>query len=346
MSERITPYAHLHTTPDGPGDQRPTALQVIKDEDLVGKWTNKRIFITGANQGLGLETARALHATGATLYLGVRALAKGEAARASILSTSPSSSPIHLIELSLDSFDSVRAAAAAFLAQSDTLNILINNAGIMGNPYTLTPDGHEIQFATNHLGHFLLTALLLPALVAGSTSAFASRVVNLSSAGHKVHCDGQIDLSDLSWARRGYNPRKAYGATKTANILHANRLDALYSTSDRPVHALSVNPGGIFTGIFKNLSEEEIKEYEKYRKIFKSPEQGAATTVWCATATALEGKGGLYCENVGEAEPAQIDEVTGTWKVFDITYAPWAKGDEETERQLWEISEKMVGLRE
>ncbi|KAK0615380.1 WW domain-containing oxidoreductase [Lasiodiplodia hormozganensis] len=346
MSERITPYAHLHTSLNGPGDQRPTALQIIEDENLIGKWTDKVIFITGANQGIGLETARALHATGATLYLGVRTVAKGEAARSSILSTSPSRSPINLITLSLDSLASVRAAAAAFLAQSSTLNILVNNAGIMASAHALTSNGYESQFATNHLGHFLLTSLLLPALAAGSMPDFASRVVNLSSAGHKAHSDGQIDLSDLSWERRGYNPWKAYGAAKTANVLHANRLDALYGTSSRPVHGLSVNPGGIFTGLFNNVSEEERKAYEKMRHIFKSPEQGAATTVWCATAKALEGKGGLYCEDCGEAAPAEMDEETGVWKRRDITYAPWAKGDVEAEKQLWEVSERMTGLRE
>ncbi|OJD36011.1 short-chain dehydrogenase [Diplodia corticola] len=357
MSGRITPYAPLHATPNGPGDQRPTALQIVQDEHLVDKWADKAIFITGANQGLGLETARALHATGATLYLGVRTLAKGETARSSILATSPSQTLIHLVQLSLDSLDSVRAAAAAFLSQSPTLNILINNAGIMACPqHSLTADGHESQFGTNHLGHFLLTSLLMPALIAGSSPGFASRVVNLSSAGHKAHGGASasaspLDLSDLSFSRRAYHPWRAYGAAKTANVLHANRVDALYGTANvaagshgKPVHAFSVNPGGIFTALFKYVSDEEKKRYQAYRQIFKSPEQGAATTVWCATAAVLEGKGGFYCENCGEAEPGEVDGATGGWKRLDITYAPWVRGDVEAEERLWKVSEELVGL--
>ncbi|GME65234.1 Short-chain dehydrogenase/reductase SDR [Neofusicoccum parvum] len=338
MFARIAPYADLHTTLDGPGDQRPTALRIIQDEDLIGKWTDRTIFITGANQGIGLETARALHATGATLYLGVRSIAKGEAAKASILSTSTGTGPIHLIELSLDSLASVRTAAAAFLRRSPRLNILINNAGIMAAPHALTADGFESQLGTNHLGHFLLTSLLLPTLAASSTPSFASRVVNLSSAGHRAHADAQIDLTDLSWERRGYHAWRAYGAAKTANILHANRLDRACGPA---VRGFSVNPGGIYTGLFRHLSEEEKANYEKWRTVFKSPEQGAATTVWCATAAVLEGKGGMYCEDCGEGAPADAEGVRR-----DITYAPWAKGDVEAEDKLWEISEKMVGLRQ
>lgn len=343
MSERITPYAGLHDSFNGPGDQRPTALKVVQDEGIVGKWTGRTVFITGANQGIGLETARALHATGATLYLGVRSIAKGEEAKASILSTSSGNGAINLIQLLLDSLSSVRTAAESFLAQSSRLDILINNAGIMAAPQSLTEDGFDSQLGINHLGHFLLTSLLLPALVASSTPTCASRVVNLSSAGHSAHADAQMDLNDLGWDVRGYDAWKAYGAAKTANILHANQLDRLYGASpSNPVRAFSVNPGGVFTGLYQNLSEEERAGYNEWRVVFKSSEQGAATTVWCATAKVLEGKGGMYCEDCGEAAPAE----TGPRARRDITYAPWAKGDFETERKLWEVSERMTGLRE
>ncbi|KAH6714894.1 hypothetical protein BKA61DRAFT_480605 [Leptodontidium sp. MPI-SDFR-AT-0119] len=160
-------YKAQHTNPSGPGNSRPTALQIIKDEGLVGKLTGKVIFITGANQGLGLESARALYETGATIYMGVRDLVKGEKAIDNILSTASNPDPksLHLIEMSLDSLDSVRAGGEGFLAQSSQLDILLLNAGVMATPKGRTKDGFETQFGINHVSHFLHFELLRSTLL-------------------------------------------------------------------------------------------------------------------------------------------------------------------------------------
>ncbi|EKG09423.1 Short-chain dehydrogenase/reductase SDR [Macrophomina phaseolina MS6] len=342
-TKRLAPYADLHTNPAGPGDARPTALQIVKDDDLINAWGEKVVLITGASAGIGVETARALHATGATIYLGVRSVSKGEAAKASIEAASPGHGAIRILELSLDNLASVRKAAAEFLNQSHRLDVLVNNAGTTGPAFEKTVDGFESQFGTNHLGHFLLTSLLLPVLKATARPGNATRVINVASSAHNLYCDGQIDLTDLDWSRRGYDGTKAYGASKTANILHANHLDRLYGADpEHPVHALSVHPGGIMTAMITSAGELADEIFKLYRDIFKTPEQGAATTVWCAVAKALEGKGGLYCEDCAEAEPAPV--VDGQMRK-DYGYAPWAKGDHETEVKLWELSEKLVGLR-
>ncbi|KAF2143235.1 uncharacterized protein K452DRAFT_286058 [Aplosporella prunicola CBS 121167] len=338
----LNPYAVLHATLDGPGDMRPSAMHVIRDGKLINAWPERNILVTGASAGLGLETARALHATGATLYLGVRDATKGEAAKTDILSHSPGRGEIRLLELDLASLASVRAAAASLLERSGgRLDILVNNAGIMATPEAHTADGFELQLGTNYLGPFLLTALLVPALQAAATPARASRVVNLSSRSHLTHSCGQIDLSDLGWQQRGYDAWAAYGASMTASILHANELDRRLGTdAAHPVHGLSVNPGAVMTGLFRHLPPDQVAAYEAFRQVFKSPEQGAATAVWAACAAALEGCGQLYCEDCGVGSCAPAD---GSGRK-DRDYAPWAMGDTETEARLWAVSEGLVGL--
>ena len=154
-------YADAYKNCTGPGDARPTALDIVRDENLTGKLTGKVALVTGGNAGIGLETVRALHAAGITVYIGTRSAAKGEAARDAILTSDPSNTaPIHVLELSLDSLDSVRKAAADFLSRSDKLNLLICNAGVMATPEGRTPSGFETQFGICHVGHFLLFSLL------------------------------------------------------------------------------------------------------------------------------------------------------------------------------------------
>ncbi|KAH7346014.1 short-chain dehydrogenase/reductase-like protein [Pyrenochaeta sp. MPI-SDFR-AT-0127] len=342
LTKLVAPYAHLHARPAGPGDARPTALQIIEDESLVDSWPDRVIIVTGASSGIGLETARALYATGATVYLAVRSQSKGEKAKASILKNSSAQGQIRILEVSLDDCASVREAVATFLAQSDRLDILINNAGVTTETFQTTIDGFELQFGTNHLGHFLLTSLLLPTIVKSATPNRASRIINVASASHNMYADSQIDLTDIDWSKRGYDPLKAYGAAKTANILHANYLNRLYgSDPENPVHALSLHPGAIMTALLASSSKEAQATFEMYRDFFKSPEQGAATTIWCATAKQLEGKGGLYCEDCGLAEPAKI--IDGERR-RDAGYAPWAQGDYAAEEALWKLSTKLVGL--
>lgn len=340
-----TPYAHLHTHPAGPNDARPTALQIIRDESLLGAWPDRTVLITGATAGIGIETVRALYATGCTIYLCARSLTKAEAVKTDVegSGSSEGTGKIHVLELSLDDLSSVRAAAAAFLARSARLDILINNAGLTSPTFQKTIDGHELLFSVHHLGPFLLTTLLTPALQAAATPDRASRVINVSSAAHNMYTEAQIDLSDLDWSRREYNPLNAYGSSKTATILHANALDRRFGTDPaHPVRAYSLHPGAIMTALTASAAPEDLAEWAKYKDIFKSVEQGAATTVWCAVAKGLERVGGVYCEDCGVAEEAGVGE--DGQRRRDKGYAPWAMGDEKTEEALWELSERLVGL--
>lgn len=336
-------YTAAHSNPQGPGDARPTALQIIQDEDLVGKLTGKSIFVTGANQGVGLETARAFHATGASIFLGVRDLAKGQQAIEDIKASDPENkAPLHLIEISLDSFDSVRKGAEAFLAKSNELNILVLNAGVMYTPEGRTVDGFETQFGVNHLGHFLLFQLLKPALLAASTPSFNSRVVAVSSMGHRA---GEVRFHDFNFDEpNSYHPWVAYGQSKTANIYMANEIEKRYG--NRGLHAISLHPGGVVTNLHRYITDPEIlslmEKNTELRKLIKSPAQGAATSVYAALSKDWEGKGGRYMYDCQEAGPARPDSDTMS---ADNGYAPWAY-DEEKAAKLWVESCKMVGLEE
>ena len=214
------PYAEEHAVPNGPGDQRPTAEQVVRDQDLIGALTGLNIMITGCTSGIGVEVARALYLTGANIYITARDMSKGNDV-ATKLSTDPSH-PIKVLEMSLDSFDSIRKGAADLLSQSPKLNILINNAGIMACPQGKTADGVELQFGTNYLGHFLLFQLLKPALIAASAPERPSRVISVASTGHRNI--QALDFENLNFPKSPYSPMVAYGNSKLANIYFANEL--------------------------------------------------------------------------------------------------------------------------
>jgi NAD(P)-dependent dehydrogenase (short-subunit alcohol dehydrogenase family) len=326
-----TRYESAHQNPNGPGDRRPTAHQIIEDEQLRGKWSDKTILITGCSSGIGIETARALLETGATLYLTARDLNKAKSALGSILENNR----VHLLELDLKSLASVRKCADAFLAESDRLNVLIANAGVMATPEGRTVDGFETQFGTNHLAHFLLIELLRPTLIKSSSADFKSRVVILSSGAHRV---GGINFSNLTLEGE-YHPWAAYGQSKTANLYTANELERRYG--NQGLHAWSVHPGLIMTGLMQFLPEETLQGWgndANVNKKLKSPEQGASTTVWAATVKALEGDGGKYLEE------CQIAKPTPAGQEQDLSqpgYAPHAY-DEEKERLLWEKSLELV----
>ncbi|KAJ6140243.1 hypothetical protein N7471_006729 [Penicillium samsonianum] len=297
-------YAKAHVSPEGPGDSRPTALQVVKDEGMEGKLEGKVIVITGTSSGLGIETARALSTTGATLFLTARNVKKAKDALADI--SEPGRT--EFIEMDLESFESVRSAAKSILKKTDKVNILINNAGIMAVPdLEFTKDGHELQFGTNHLSHFLLFLLLKPALLAATSPDFHSRVVNLSSAAHRVN-----------------------GINATDN----------YNFEKGGLHATSVHPGGIATGLSKHIPEAHLAamlEDKSLLKSLKSPEQGAATTVWAAIGKEWESKGGKYLSNCAEARRGN--------DVGDMSSADYASHtySRENEGRLWEDSVKIVG---
>ncbi|KAM5344046.1 hypothetical protein ACJ41O_012583 [Fusarium nematophilum] len=324
-------YAQVHQHPNGPGDSRPTGIQIIQDEDLAGKLSGKVAFITGCSSGIGIETAKALHLAGMTLYLTARNLSKARAALGDLIE----SDRVHLLELDLESFESVRTCAATFLSKSQTLNVLICNAGVMTPPEGRTRDGFETQFGTNHLAHFLLFNLLRPSLLAGATPSFASRVVILSSVAHRF---AEFNFDDINFDR-GYDALAAYGASKTANLWTANEIERRYGPQG--IHAWSVQPGAVLTNLTQHMSDAEkgaVGGDPYLASIFKNPDQGAATTVWGATAKALEGEGGRYLEDC---------QIAKEWDPSSGQYTPGYGAhayDVEKAGRLWDESLKWVGL--
>jgi NAD(P)-dependent dehydrogenase (short-subunit alcohol dehydrogenase family) len=325
-------YAKVHANPQGPGDARPTALQIIKDNNLQGQLQGKVALITGVSSGIGIETAKALAAAGIHVFGAVRNLQKATAA----LSSELSSGQLELLELDMNSLSSVRACVSTFLTKSPTLNILITNAGIMMTPESRTLDGFESQFGTNHLAHFLLFQLLKPTLLTSATPSFASRVICLSST---VHRTATLNFSDLNFKNTPYDPVAAYAQSKLANIYTANAIERRYAA--RNLHAFSVMPGGIWTGLQASLPEGVVQQWkgdDEFMKAWKSAEQGAATSVYGAVARELEGTGGKYLEDCGIAEMARDNANMGL-----PGYASFAF-DEEVEERLWRVSCEMVGV--
>lgn len=331
-------YYSVHATPRGANDARPTALRIVNDEGLEGKWPDKTILITGGSAFVGAETARALHATGATIYITVRDTAKGQKIIDDIFRSDPTNkAPIHMISMNLDDLASVRQGAETFLSQSgNKLNLLVCNAGVMATPFSLTRDGFETQFATNFLSHFLLFQILKPTLLASSTAAYNSRVVMLSSESHRA---GEIRFDDYNF-KEGYHPMKAYGQSKTANIYMANKIDRTFGAEG--LHALSLHPGAIRSNLHTHVRAlaEPMWNLPSVKAREKSPAQGAATTVYAAISRDWEGKGGRFLSNCMEMDPFQGLEGI---EVMDEGYAPWAY-DEEKEDRLWKDSLKMVGM--
>ncbi|MGH8391767.1 MAG: SDR family NAD(P)-dependent oxidoreductase, partial [Pseudomonas sp.] len=258
-----------------------TAAEVIRGVDLSGKVA----IVTGGYSGIGLVTARTLAAAGARVIIPARDLAKARAA----LKPYPQ---LQLEPLDLMDAQSIEQFAERFLATGCPLHLLINNAGIMAPPLSRNAQGYESQFATNHLGHFLLTQRLWPAL----QRAEGARVVTLSSRGH-VH--GAVDFDDWNFERQAYDPWRAYGQSKTANALFAVHLDTLGAASG--VRAFAVHPGGIISDLVRHMKPEVLQasgyvdEHGKPvidpERNMKTPEQGAATSVWCAVSGQLAGMG-------------------------------------------------------
>ncbi|KAL1894683.1 hypothetical protein Sste5346_005655 [Sporothrix stenoceras] len=338
-------YAAAHVMNDlkGPGDARPTALDIIRDEKRENEFTGKVAVITGCSSGIGPPTAEALLATGATLYCTARDVQKAKEALGPAL---VDSGRVHVLFMDHTDLSTVKAAANEIRSREPAISLLINNAGVMMVPTrTETKDGFEMQMGTNHLAHFYLFCLLRDRLEAGSTPEFASRVVNVASSGHRW---GLIHLDDLQLAKEGaYSPLAGYANSKIANIYMANELDRKYGNATKSIHAYSLMPGGIRTPLQRHVQafiEAELKKPATVRYM-KSPEQGAATTIFAAVARELEGKGGVYLENcaLAPALPANHDE-TGDSNI-DYGYAPWAY-DPAKERALWEKSLKLVGLPE
>ncbi|KAI1827134.1 short chain dehydrogenase [Xylaria intraflava] len=326
-------YAEAHAHRTGPGDARPTALQIIKDEGREGTMADKVFLLTGASAGIGIETARALAATGAKVYLTVRDLEKGRAACQSFLEPGR----VELIELDISKLQSVRAAAATFLQKSSQLNVLVCNAGIMMVPTREeTEDGFEMQLATNYLGHFLLFWLLKDALIKSSTPEFQSRLINVSSSGHHA---SEIVWDDFNLEKDGaYDAAVAYGQSKLAQIYQAAYVDRHFGSQG--LHALSLMPGSIIdTSLSKYVPQSMVDHFVQdpfLSKFVKSREQGAATTIIAAVGREWEGKGGEYLENCAVATPEPfLHSLIG---IKDFTH------DEAKEDKTWKLTLKTLGL--
>ena len=305
-------------------DATSTADDVMRGISLAGKFA----VVTGASSGLGVETARVLLAAGAEVLLVARDPMKLQAVVADLRQQQPGAQ-LHTQVVDLADLDSVRAAAGEILQHHPRIHLLINNAGVMACPLARTAQGLEMQFGTNHMGHFLFTCLLAPALLA----AAPGRVVNLSSGGHKF---ANFNFDDPAYFDRDYDKWQAYGESKTANILFTVALDK--RLRKRGVRAFALHPGVILTNLGRHLQQADL-EWLNARTppgeelVFKSVEQGAATTVWAATSAELEGQGGIYLENCQIARPA----VPGGDGGID-SYALDAAAAE----RLWSLSEELA----
>lgn len=327
-------YASAHENPRGPGDSRPTALQIIKDEHAEGTLRGKVIVVTGISSGIGVETVRALSETGARFFLTARDLNKAQKALEGFFDADR----MELVEMDQTSFDSVRTAAKHILNKTDKVNILIENAGVMSVPnLEFTKDGHEMQFGTNYLSHFLFFQLLKPALLAAVTPELNSRVVVLASSAH--HNGGINESDNYNYQKGGYDPLRAYAQSKTADIYLANEIERQYGPQG--LHATSVHPGGIMTELARHLPVSQVQAIisnDIAKNLLKSPEQGAATTVWAAIGKQWENAGGRY---LADCEEPPLSENPNSH--FGKGYVAHAY-DPEREARLWKDSLKIVGL--
>ena len=309
--------------PSGFG-MRSTATDVLAGIDLSGR----NVIVAGGYSGIGVETTRALAVAGAHVTVPARTPQKARTTLAGLAN-------VELAELDLMDPVSIDAFASNWLAHHGELHILICNAAIMASPLARDSRGYESQFATNHLGHFQLLCRLWPALVA----AHGARVVMLSSLGHRIT---PMNFEDPNFVGREYHKWIAYGQAKTANSLCALGVDERGRAHG--IRAFAVHPGGIMTDLQRSLPIEEqvamgwVTADGVVNPIFKTVEQGAATTVWAATSPQLAGLGGLYCEDCDVARdvPPEDKGAAGV--------RPWAV-DRDAAEQLWTLSEQLTGAR-
>ena len=313
-----------------------TTDEVLSGMNLKGK----RILVTGASAGLGVETARSLAAHGAQVVGAARDLNKAKARTEQVQKDAAANGgSFELVELDLAKLKSVRACADGLLAKGEPFDVVIANAGVMATPFGHTADGFETQFGTNHLGHFVLVNRIASLIRDGG------RLINLSSSGHRY---ANVDLDDPNFERTPYEPFVAYGRSKTANILFAVAFDKRHR--DRGVRAAAVHPGGILTELGRYVEsgrmEKVINEINQQLAAqgkgpfqWKSVPQGAATSVWAAVVAPADEIGARYCENchVGKTVPddATITAVSEGVRGYAL--------DPNNAEALWKKSEEMVG---
>jgi NAD(P)-dependent dehydrogenase (short-subunit alcohol dehydrogenase family) len=313
-----------------------TTDDVLSGVNLRGK----RILVTGVSAGLGVETARSLAAHGANVVGAARDLNKAETATAHVRKdASANGGSFDLIALDLGDLKSVRDCSDKLLEKGEPFDVVIANAGVMATPFTYTKDGFEMQFGTNHLGHFVFVNRIASLIRAGG------RLINLSSAGHRY---SNVDLQDPNFERTEYEPFVAYGRSKTANILFSVAFDNRHR--ERGVRAAAVHPGGIRTelGRYTDVGRLETMVAQINKQLaaegkapfqLKTVPQGAATSVWAAVVAPADEIGGRYCENchAGNVVP---DDATITVASEGVrAYAL----DPTNAEALWKKSEEMVG---
>jgi NAD(P)-dependent dehydrogenase (short-subunit alcohol dehydrogenase family) len=313
-----------------------TSEDVLAGIELKGK----RILVTGVSAGLGVETARALVAHGASVVGAARDLEKAKRATSGVSkAAAETGSSFELVELDLASLKSVRAATDKLVADGRLFDVIIANAGVMATPFGKTEDGFETQFGTNHLGHFVFVNRISKLIKDGG------RLVNLASSGHRF---SNVDLNDPNFETTTYEPFLAYGRSKTANILFAIEFDRRHR--DRGVRATAVHPGGIATELARYMPDGAIEAWlqqiQEQRAAageppfeFKSVPEGAATSVWAGVVASADEVGGKYCEDcqVGELIPADSPVSAISRGVRGYALHP------ESAKALWKKSEEMVG---
>lgn len=311
-------------------DRQATVFDVVRGIDLRGK----NALVTGGGAGFGWATARALAQAGATVFVADIAVDKARAAIDAHHASQPQAR-LRALQLDLGPQRKVHEFANAFLREVPQLHILVNNAGIMAAPQAYTEDGIELQLAVNYLGHYTLTRLLEPALVA----AQGARVVCVSSIGHRR---SDIRYDDINCRREPYNTWDAYGQSKTACALLAVAVD--HRLRGKGVRSNTLNPGGSLTGLHQNLTDDErrrmgwLDENGNIPARWRPPEQCAATATWLATAPELADVGARYFEECQEAPP---------WSEADpgVGVKPYAI-DPGNARRLWQVSSELAGFKD
>jgi len=308
----------------GPFGEESTTDDVLEGVDLSGK----RILVTGASAGLGVETSRALTAHGAKVVGAARDLGKAQQATAHIPG-------MELVELDLASLASVRKAADKLNADGRSFDVIIANAGVMACPFGKTADGFETQFGTNHLGHFVFVNRIAGLLKDGG------RLVNLSSRGHRL---SDVNLDDPNFETTPYTEFGAYGRSKTANILFAVEFDRRHKAR---VRATALHPGGIQTELGRHMTPEVRQalldaiaannppDAPAFR--YKTIPQGAATSVWAAVVAPADAVGGRYCEDCRVAKVVENESFGDGVRAYAL--------DPDNAKALWAKSEEMVGER-
>jgi NAD(P)-dependent dehydrogenase (short-subunit alcohol dehydrogenase family) len=300
-----------------------TAAEVVSGIDL----TDRRAIVTGGASGIGIETARALASAGAEVTLAVRDTDAGRRTAEDITAATGNK---QILVAHLDLADQ-RSVASFVAAWDGPLHILVDNAGVMAAPETRTPEGWELQFATNHLGHFALATGLHDALAA----AGRARVVSVSSS---AHLRSPVVFEDIHFRERAYEPWLAYGQSKTANVLFAVEATKRWAADGITVNAL--HPGGIRTNLQRHVTDEEIARLRARAGVaqsaWKTPEQGAATSVLVATSPLLDGVGGRYFEDCNEAAIHEPDN--GNRGVAKYALDP------EAAARLWRVSVETLAI--